>query len=64
MDKKPSSYDLATRTDEAIAELKKSGVDTSKVYVWLPDRYGWMVKQGPMPAEEAARKCKEFYGIK
>ena len=64
MKKKPSAYDLATRTDEAIAELKSSGVDMSKVYVWLPDGHGWMKQYGPMPAEEAARKCKEYYGTK
>lgn len=61
--KKPTMLDLAKDLEKAKEDLIKANVGVTKVFVWLPDEYGCVTKQGPMPAEEAARRIRDAYSI-
>ena len=61
---KQTTWDLVRDFDRAIQTMKEANVDTEHLHFYLPGPYGWMTHYGPMSAEEAYLKCKEYWESK
>jgi hypothetical protein len=61
---KQTTWDLVRDFDRAIQTLKEANVDTEHLHFYLPGPDGWMTHYGPMSAEEAYLKCKEYWESK